>query len=304
MIRPRQRDRERIVTVGGREFLTKGLNTTFWGDLFHNSMEASWPVFFLGFATYFLVLNTFFAFLYWLAGDCIANARPDSLADKFFFSVETLATVGYGDMHPGTFLGHLIVTAEIFLGMATLAVVTGLIFSRFSRPRARIIFAKTMTVARYDGQRMLMVRFANARHSLVNEAEASVWLLYSEVSKEGLRFRRFKRLALTHDHNPIFAFSWTLFHPLDENSPLFGAGPEELEAMDAYFVVIFNGLDEVSGQNLSMRCGYTRADVLFDHVYIDILTAPENGPPQIDYRLIHDTEPQVLTKRSKQAEAG
>jgi inward rectifier potassium channel len=294
MIRPPNQDRARIVRVGGREFLTKGLNTSFWSDIFHISMEASWPKFFLGFATYFLVLNSFFAFLYWLAGDCIANARPDSLADKFFFSVETLATVGYGDMHPGNFTGHLIVTAEIFLGMSTLAVVTGLIFARFSRPRARIIFAKVLTLARHNGHPTLMARFANARHSLVNEAEASIWLLYSEVTAEGMRFRRFKRLELLHSHNPIFAFSWTLLHRIDESSPLFGLGPEGLEEMDAFFMVIFRGLDDVSGQNLNMRNGYERSDLRFGEVYVDILTAPDNGPPQIDYRLIHDTEPQAL----------
>ncbi len=125
MILRRNPDRTRSVKIGDREFLTKGTNTSFFNDAFHNSMVASWPVFFLGFAVYFLTINAFFASVLWLGGDCIVNARPGSFADKFFFSIETLATVGYGDMHPGNIYAHTVVAAEIFVGLSTLAVFTG-----------------------------------------------------------------------------------------------------------------------------------------------------------------------------------
>jgi inward rectifier potassium channel len=285
-------DRASIVRVGDREFLTRGLEQSFWGDAFHNSMKVSWPVFFGGFLLYFLTMNTIFAVLYWLGGDCIANARPGSFVDLFFFSIETLATVGYGDMHPQNIYGHSIATLEIFVGMSTLAVFTGLIFARFSRPRARVIFADVMAQAHHAGKPSLMARFANARRSSVNEARAEMWLLYNDATVEGANFRRYKPLALQQARNPIFAFTWTLFHVLDAKSPLFGLEPAELEAMDAYFIVIFDGLDDISGQNMNMRKGYSWRDIRFGEAFSDILVQHDDSQPQIDYRQLSVTRPQ------------
>ncbi len=293
MILRRSPERARSVKIGDREFLTKGINSSFFNDAFHNSMVASWPVFFLGFAVYFLTINAFFASLFWLGGDCIVNARPGSFADKFFFSIETLATVGYGDMHPGNIYAHSVVAAEIFVGLSTLAVFTGLIFARFSRPRARVIFANALTLAQHEGQAMLMARLANGRQSSVNEARAEIWMTYSADTAEGLNFRRFTQLALIQPRNPIFAFSWTLFHVVDAQSPLFGLGPDELDAMDAFFVVIFDGIDDVSGQKLNVRKAYPRANLRFGHIFSDILSVADKGHPQLDYGLIHETKPQV-----------
>ncbi len=291
MIR-RRADREQLVRIGDREFLTRGLDQSFWTDAFHNSMSVSWPTFFAGYALYFLTMNLLFAFLFWLGGDCVANARPGSLVDLFFFSIETLATVGYGDMHPQNFYGHSIATVEIFTGMSTLAVFTGLIFARFSRPRARIIFADFMTLARHDGHPMLMARFVNARRSSVNEARAEMWLIYRDATVEGVGYRRFRQLALKQSRNPIFAFSWMLFHVVDENSPIFGKGPEALEAWDAFFVVNFVGLDDVSGQNVHVRKSYSWRDIKFGEDFADILIMGEDGVPRIDYRKLNVAEPQ------------
>jgi inward rectifier potassium channel len=292
MIRRRKHDRPQRVRIGDREFVTRGLQASFWTDAFHNSMSVSWPIFFGAFALYFLTTNIVFATLYWLGGDCIANARPGSFIDLFFFSIETLATVGYGDMHPQNYYGHGVATLEIFTGMSTLAVFTGLIFARFSRPRARVMFADCMTLAQHDGEPMLMARFVNERRSSVNEARAEMWLLYSTDTAEGQGYRRFRPLALVQSRNPIFAFSWTLFHPLDKESPLHGTSPEQLEAMDAFFVVSFVGLDDVSGQNLTVRKGYSWRDIRFGQVFADILIQQDGGPPQIDYRQLNVTLPQ------------
>jgi inward rectifier potassium channel len=291
MIRHR-RNRDTLVRIGDREFLTRGIDQSFWADAFHNSMSASWPVFFAGFAFYFLTTNFLFAFLYWLGGESIANARPGSILDLFFFSIETLATVGYGDMHPRNAYGHLVATAEIFTGMSTLAVFTGLIFARFSRPRARVIFAEVMTSGQHNGQSMLMARFVNGRRSSLSEAYAEMWLIYNDDTAEGSPYRKFKPLQLVQSRNPIFAFSWTLFHPLDEKSPLFQRGPEQLEAMDVFVVVIFKGLDDISGQNLNVRKSYSWRDIRFGEAFVDILTSGEKGVPKIDYGQLHLTEPQ------------
>jgi inward rectifier potassium channel len=288
----RRSDRDLLVRIGDREFLTRGLDQSFWTDAFHNSMSASWPVFFAGFGLYFLTMNLLFAFLFWLGGDCIANARPGSFIDLFFFSIETLATVGYGDMHPRNIYGHSIATAELFIGMSTLAVFTGLIFARFSRPRARVIFADCMTLARHNGRNNLMARFVNARRSSVNEARAEMWMIYSDATVEGAGYRRFRQLTLKQARNPVFAFSWTLFHVVDGGSPVFGKSADELEAMDAYFVVIFVGLDDVSGQNVNVRKTYAWRDIKFGEVFGDILVTNGGGLPRIDYRQLNVTEPQ------------
>lgn len=285
-------DKAKRIRVADREFMARGLKPSLFGDLFHHSMAASWPLFFLGFAVYFLTMNLIFASLFHLGGDCIANARPGSFLDKFFFSVETLATVGYGDMHPANAYAHCIVTVEIFTGLSTLAVFTGLIFARFSRPRARVIFAEALVVGPHQGQRTLMARLANARHSVVTEAEAELWLIHTETTQEGRRYVRFSPLRLARQRNPIFVLSWTLFHPIDAASPLHGLTHADLAAMDARFLLVFNGHDETSGQRLIVRRGYHLSDVRFDHVYADIGALPEQegALPEVDYRKIHHTE--------------
>jgi inward rectifier potassium channel len=145
-----------------------------------------------------------------------------------------------------------------------------------------------------------MARLANERHSSVNEARAEMWIAFSVETTEGRRYRRFAPLELVHARNPIFALSWTLFHPVDEKSPLYGLGPDDLEAMDAFFLVVFSGLDDVSGQQLNVRKTYPRGDLRFGHVFSDILSATENGVIHLDYRLIHATEPQVLQEEEQE----
>src|ERR1700740_1634077 len=166
----------RLITLGGREIETLGLPSAFWSDLYYRSMTVSWPSFFAGAAVIFLVLNGAFAVIYSLGDQPIANAAPQRFLDLLYFSIETLATVGYGDMHPRTDYGHLIATIEIFTGMSFLAVMTGLVFSRFSRPTARFIFAKNPVVGVHQGRRTLMVRIANARNNTISEATSRLWL--------------------------------------------------------------------------------------------------------------------------------
>src|ERR1700757_243817 len=179
------------ITLGGREIETLGLPGAFWTDLYYRSMTVSWPSFFAVAAVIFLVLNGAFALIYSFGDQPIANAAPQRFLDLMYFSIETLATVGYGDMHPQTDYGHLIATIEIFTGMTFLAVMTGLIFARFSRPRARFVFANCAVVSSRDGRRTLMVRAANARHNAISRATARLWLVRVERQKEGDQLRRF-----------------------------------------------------------------------------------------------------------------
>src|ERR1043166_5086350 len=132
----------RTVQIGQHRISTHGLDHHFWLDIYHSSMTISWPAFAAACVLLFLSLNTIFATLYWLDGPSITNAHPENFFDYFFFSIETLSTVGYGDMYPGSPFGRLISAVEIFTGLAFITVATGLVFARFSRPRAQLIFAR------------------------------------------------------------------------------------------------------------------------------------------------------------------
>ena len=152
--------------------------------------------------------------------------------------METLATVGFGDMHPQTTYAHVVATIEIFTGMSFLAVMTGLIFARFSRPRARLVFARNPVVNRHEGQPTLMIRVANARANMISDAAAQLWVVRTERSAEGATFRRFHRLALHRQENPMFILSWTLLHALEASSPLFGQSAEDLAASEATLDIV------------------------------------------------------------------
>jgi inward rectifier potassium channel len=149
--RNRSKEKRQIVRVGELAIETLGLNQGFWTDLYHRAVTAYWPVFFGSAAALFVALNTVFAFAYSLGREPIANAAENGALGLFYFSIETLATVGYGDMHPQTNYGHLVATVEIFTGMCFVAVMTGLVFARFSRPRARFVFATQVVIAGHEG---------------------------------------------------------------------------------------------------------------------------------------------------------
>src|SRR6204780_3715869 len=157
---------------------SRGAPGGFWTDLYHRSMTVHWPGFLASAALIFVALNTVFGFLYWLGKDPIANVSPDIPLplSLFYFSIDTLDTVGYGDMRPQTNYGHLIAMVEIFTGMSFLAVMTGLIFARFSRPRARFVFADHPVITTHQGQQTLMIRVANARDNTISQATARLWL--------------------------------------------------------------------------------------------------------------------------------
>jgi inward rectifier potassium channel len=269
--------------------ITESPEDAFWLDLHHHAMTASWPRFFLAVACVFVIFNLVFASLY-TAGDApIANAAPGDFGALFFFSVETMGTVGYGDMHPQTGYGHLIASVEIFTGACSLAVVTGVIFARFSRPRARLVFAANPVVAPHDGARTLMLRVANARRNMITNASARLWVVRDEPTAEGSIFRRFHRLRLEHDDNPVFIYTWTIMHVIDETSPLHGSHFEDLAASDASLVVTVSGLDETSSEFLHARRGYAAKQLLFDRDYVDIVQRDADGGAWIDYSKFHDT---------------
>ncbi len=251
-------------------------------------MSVTWPVFFGSAAFLFVALNAIFACLYSLGHEPIANAGGNGSLAYFYFSIETLATVGYGDMHPQTDYGHLIATIEIFSGMTFLAVMTGLVFARFSRPRARFVFANCAVISSRDGRRTLMVRTANGRHNAISRATARLWLVRVERQKDGDQLRRFYELTLDRSEHPMFVLSWTLFHVIDKDSPLHGATAEDLAESDTVLVLNVSGLDDGSAQQLHARQVYSWRDIRWGHRYRDIAGVSTHGRYLLDYTKFHD----------------
>jgi len=259
------------------------MNRVIFHDLFHHFMTVSWPRLFATFAAFFLAFDTLFGFLYFLVPGCVANLNPPGFAGAFFFSVETLATVGYGEMHPQTLYGHSVAMVEIFVGLMSLALITGLMFARFSRPRARFMFTRNIVVRPLDGRTTLMIRAANLRQNVVQDASAHLYMLRDELTQEGFQIRRVLDLPLIRSQHPMFVLGWTMMHAIDESSPLNGQTAESLKESDPTFVLSMSGSDQSTGQTLSARAVYSHRDIRWGATFRDILEEAPDGSLHIDY---------------------
>jgi inward rectifier potassium channel len=246
-------------------------------DLFHRLMTASWPAT-IGFVfVAYVLLNVVFALVYLALGDCIVNARPGRIEDAFFFSVQTMATIGYGVMTPRGTVANLVVSMEAIFGIVAAAVVTGLVFAKFSRPTARLRFSHVAVVGTIDGQRVLSLRLANERNNRLMEASAHVVLLRDEVTREGHRYRRMRDLPLQRDRSAVFALSWTLLHTIDETSLLWGETAESLAQKNASLIVIITGTDEGLLQAVHARKGYDAEAIVFGARFVDVFEEDGQG---------------------------
>ena len=278
-----------VVRFGDREIITEGLRLSFWADISHRSMTASWPSFIAGAVFVFIVFNAGFGLLYWLGDQPISNVARNDYLDYLYFSIETLSTAGYGDMHPQTHYGHFVAAVELFTGIFSMSLMTGMIFFRFSRPSARLLFANNPVIAIQDGEPTLMVRFANERHNIIGNATARLWVLKNTISKEGQPIRRFSELSLLKNEHPALALSWTLYHTLDETSPLYNLNADEIGAASIAVVVVVSGYDVVAAQTIHARKTYDHTHIRFGQRYADILENLDDGRIRIDYGKFHDT---------------
>jgi inward rectifier potassium channel len=261
---------------------------SYWRDPYHMMLTIPWWGFFLVISIAFLLVNTFFALLYLAGGDCLAGARPGSFEDAFFFSVQTLATIGYGVFSPKNTYANIIVTLEAIVSLMAVAVVTGLAFARFSLPKARVVFSKNIVITSYDGVPTLMFRAANQRRNLILEAQLQVYLMRDEVSVEEHYMRRIYDLKLIRHRSPSFALSWSVMHPIDRDSPLYGATPESLFENKTTLVVSLSGVDETVAQAIHSRYIYAAQDILWNHRFVDVVRDTPNGDRYIDYNHFHD----------------
>jgi len=279
------------IRAGQVEFVKVGTDAWRWRDVYRWLLGLRWPQFAAFVAAIYVALNLFFAALYSLDPKSIAGTTTAYwFLDCFFFSVQTLGTVGYGHTYPQSIYGHIISTTEIMTGVFLLAVMTGLIFVRFSRPVARVVFSKSIVVAPLNGKPTLMVRIGNEnQHSMV-EAEFRIMFSRDEPLLEGGDFRHFYVLKLHFDRLTVFPAALTLRHTIDETSPLYGETSESLKTGRALFLVSVVGIDPIIAASVQTQKDYRGGDVLFGHRFVEIYTEHGGGRLTVDYGRLHDTE--------------
>lgn len=295
MLQPmRQGNRKKrfdIVSTGRYEVVRKGLSHSHWRDPYHLLLTVSWSKFLALTVASYVATNTLFALLYLAGGDSIKNARPGSFLDAFFFSVQTMATIGYGAMYPQTNYANLLVSLEALVGLLGVAMATGLMFARFSRPTARVIFSRVAVIAPHNGLPCLMLRVANERRNQILEAQMGLSLLRDEITMEGHYIRRFYDLKLVRSQTRIFALSWIVMHVIDENSPLYGETPESLAEANADIMATLMGIDETVSQTVHARRYYLTDDILWNMRFVDIFVKKPDGRRLLDFTRFHEIEP-------------
>ena len=288
--RPKRVTRQSIGRTGVSDITRLGLRRTGLRDAYHSMMTIPVSGLLVVLVAIYLAANAIFALFYMEFPGSIAHAEPGSFADAYFFSVQTMATIGYGALLPGNLAGNLIATAETVVGMLTVALSAGVVFARVSRPTARMMFSEVAVIGKRNGRTTLMFRVANQRRTQIVEAQITVALLRNETTLEGETVRRFHDLKLERDKTPIFALSWTVLHVIDEDSPFYRATHDSLKAEDAEIICSITGIDEIFAQPVHARYGYAVDDLRWNTRFVDIISRDEAGRRYIDYRLFHDTE--------------
>ncbi len=262
-------------------------------DLYHSVLTTKWRWFFLLATVWYASVNAIFAGLYLLEPGSIVGAREGSFLDAYFFSVQTLMTIGYGVMSPGSTYANVLVTLEAYFGMLTAAILTGLVFAKFSRPLANVLISDVCCICPYDGVPTLMFRMANARGNRMVEASLGVSLGRMVTTKEGERFRRVFDLQLVRSHNPMFFVGWTAMHPIDRESPLFGLTRAQLEADNAEILAVLTGIAEDIGATVHARKAWGPEDIRWGERFVDIVSATTDaeGIRVFDYSRFHETQP-------------
>ena len=284
-IEPEQRKRKKrdaTMRIGGGnvELVKRGAARYDFSDPYHIAIEMSWKEFALAFLGLEFGINIVFALLYLTSPGCIANMRPGSISDAFFFSIETLATVGYGTMAPATLYGHAISAIEIVCGMVFTAIMTGLLFVRFSKPRPKILFADQAVVTSHNCSPTLMVRIANGRMTLLTNATVRLGVVLLEESAEG--HRHLHDLILSNASLSLFPLTWTVMHEIDDNSPLADYDAERFKEHDARLFLTIEARDHALGAAIHDMRIYTAGEVLFGMHYAEAVTVDDQLRPVAD----------------------
>ncbi len=259
-------------------------------DLYFELMRGSWSWLVSMFAAVYVAANLLFATLYWFDPMAVDIEGRLSFADAFFFSVQTLSTIGYGALSPASRYADVLVTIESLVGILGVAVGTGIIFTKFARTRAGVMFSDKVLINVRNQKPCLMLRVANARGNEVVEAELRLSILLKETTTEDVTMRRMVDLALVRNNSPIFSLSWTVMHVIDETSPLFRMSLTELAEQRSIVVVTMTGIDDTFSDTVHARKVYTIDEVRLGERFVDVIDF-EGDFLRIDLRAFHDTEP-------------
>lgn len=282
------------MTTGRLQVKRIGQPRALGSDLYHLVHTVNWWVLFSFFALNFVLLNFLFAALLSLDPGCVQGARPDSFSDHFFFSVQSMTTIGYGHMSPANFYANILVTAEAFLGIFSTALMTGIVFAKFSLPKARVVFASSMILGRRDGKDCLMFRVANGRGNSLISVNLQATLIISDETTEGETTRRIIPLPLKVPNAPVLTISLLGVHVIDEHSPLHGLSLADLKARYALVAVTVWGTDETIGQLVHAQYFYRAPQILQNVRYKDVLEMGVSGEEFeyiMDYAKLHEVEP-------------
>lgn len=302
-----QQSRRRLLNPDG-SFNVRRLGRGLIASLnpYHTMLTMSWPRFLSILAAFYFLINIAFGALFYLCG-------PDALAglphheshgriwDTFFFSVQTFATIGYGGMAPISIASNVVVTVESLVGILTVALATGVIFARFSRPVARIRFSAAGLIAPYRGGTAFEFRVANERDNQIVELEATVLFTRFE-ERDGRRIRQFYPLELERKNVMFFPLAWTIVHPIGRESPFYGATPAELEESEAEVLVLLKGTDETFSEVVHARSSYRWDQIRWGERFSSVFNLPgADGTISIDVGRLDDTEraPQPIASATK-----
>lgn len=306
-MRPQLRRASRQFFLGKRsypEVERLGDPHSYWGDLYHLLLTMPWPAFIFLTSALYLLVNALFAIAYSLGGGIatVDESDPAYFLELFFFSIQTMASIGYGAMYPTNIYAHWLVVIEALISLFFIAATTGLVFARFSIPTARMLFSNVAVVAPFNGTPTLKFRTANKRKNYILEAQLWVTLVRDEISQEGERMRRFYDLDLVRSHTPLFSLTWTAMHQLTQSSPLYSDTLDTLHRDNAQIIVTITGLDETLSQTIHARHEFRAGDIFWNYRFVDILHRAPGGRRVIDFRKFHSIEPVEEARFAREAE--
>ena len=268
-----------LVVIGGERMA--------WRDAYHALLRLRLPTAMAVIVGVYLLMNVVFAVGFYVFGG-VANIPRGSFRHAFFFSIETMATIGYGNMYPESVVAHVLVTVESIIGLFVTALVTGFAFVRFSLIRGRVMFSRNPVIASLDGVPTLMVRLGNERSNIIYDARIEMMLVRSRSTAEGMRFYQNTHLKLAGAKAPNLGQSWTIRHLIDSTSPLFGATPASLEELEAELQISMVGTDDTSGQKVHGRQLYEIKNVRWGARFADVLSEMPDGNLQMDLSKFHE----------------
>lgn len=263
-------------------------------NIYHSLISMSWLKFNSLVITVYILVNFLFAFFYELTSDVdlggtIYSTAGERFMEEFFFSAQTLSTVGYGRLNPIGIEKSALAAVESMVGLMGFALITGLLYGRFSRPTAKLIFSRNALIAPFNEGKAFMFRIVNARRNQLIEVDAQIAFSYNE-EVNGRLMRRFQLLKLEISHISILAMTWTIVHPIDGESPLFGLSEEDLSSLDAEFIISIKAMDDTYAQQVFNRSSYKWNDLIWNAKFISAIGMSPEGVNTVDLGKINEFE--------------